>query len=94
MRADSVTSNRSRLSRSNYRVVSKTSHVDETLFASPKKTKQGRINAAPERETVQVRQPLFALSLLKYLVKPKLINPNQTVVSQPDNSLLFPYIFI
>jgi len=52
MRAESVTSAKSRTStRDRYRVKSKTSDVDETLFASPTKRKA---HAPPKKETVQV----------------------------------------
>ena len=52
MRAESVTSGKSRTStRDRYRVKSKTSDVDETLFASPTKRKA---HAPPKKETVQV----------------------------------------
>ena len=52
MRAESVTSGKSRTStRDRYRVKSKTSDVDETLFASPTKRKT---HAPPKKETVQV----------------------------------------
>ena len=52
MRAESVTSAKSRTStRDRYRVKSKTSDVDETLFASPTKRKT---HAPPKKETVQV----------------------------------------
>ena len=52
MRAESLSSAKSRTStRDRYRVKSKTSDVDETLFASPTKRKS---QAPPKKETVQV----------------------------------------
>ena len=51
MRAESVASSKSRGSKyGSYRVKAKTSQIDETLFASPKKAPA---QERPKRETVQ-----------------------------------------
>ena len=74
MRAESVASSKSRGSKyGTYRVRAKTSQVDETLFASPKKAP---IQQSPKRETVQV----ITKDLIRNVIVPSKDPSGQSVV--------------
>jgi len=79
MRAESVTSGKSRTStRDRYRVKSKTSDVDETLFASPTKRKA---HAPPKKETVQV----ITKDLIRNVIVPSKDPSGQSIVLRRHN---------
>ena len=74
MRAESVASSKSRGSKyGTYRVRAKTSQVDETLFASPKKAP---VQHSPKRETVQV----ITKDLIRNVIVPSKDPSGQSVV--------------
>jgi len=81
MRAESVSSVRS--NKNTYRVRSRTSDVDETLFSSPTKDALARRRqAAPrERETVQV----ITKDLIRNVIVPAKDPSGQSVVLQRNN---------
>merc|ERR1712113_1289679 len=74
---ESVASAKSKCSRHSYRVRAKTSEVDETLFASPKK----RVDANPKRETVQV----ITKDLIRNVIVPSKDPSGQSVVLRRHN---------
>merc|ERR1711892_608685 len=77
MRAESVTSSRSRGSKyGSYRVRAKTSQVDESLFASPKKVVQEK-----KRETVQV----ITKDLIRNVTVPSKDPSGQSIVLRRHN---------
>jgi len=77
MRAESVTSSRSRGSKyGSYRVRAKTSQVDESLFASPKKVVQEK-----KRETVQV----ITKDLIRNVIVPSKDPSGQSIVLRRHN---------
>merc|ERR1719228_2004825 len=82
MRAESVTSSRSRGSKYGaYRVRAKTSQVDETLFASPTKQQVQQQQVKPKRETVQV----ITKDLIRNVIVPSKDPSGQSVVLRRHN---------